>query len=179
MRANKNFFILALSLFSASVFAADYQEIANLGNTTPISSMQNDKQYQQEAEMAKKLQDPAYRAKIVKEQVKNEIAKMHVVETPELTVGKVETVQVKRDIYQSIGLVGCDKISQKWLVMHADQFKKYSPMFYVVNCPSDKAFKELQASTKYSMMAVNGAEFANVFKLKHYPVLITKEMVTQ
>ena len=170
--------MILLPLFALSFsygIAGDYVDVGSFGNTTDVQSTAD----QKDLELARNLQNPTFRKKYMKEQVQEGLAKLYQVSTPELKVGPVETKEIKRDIPQNVALVGCDEMSKKWLRQNAQQLSDYKPMVYVVNCDSKKQFDELKAVSNLPMMAINGSEFAKLYNLKHYPVLLTKDLVTQ
>ena len=105
------------------------------------------------------------------------------VRSAKLTPGSItpHPIDIKNPM-QPLVIVGCDPQSLKWLKRYGTKLKAIHAMGVVVNCDGQYNFKQLQNSSSIKLMPVRGDAFYQRFKafdLQHYPVLITKNYLTQ
>lgn len=101
--------------------------------------------------------------------------------TPELSVGRVQARKVNLPYLPApIFLIGTDKASLVWLNKHAKALKKAGAKGLVVNSDSPEALKTIiRAGQGVELTPTSGSELAKRFKLRHYPVLITRQQIAQ
>lgn len=100
------------------------------------------------------------------------------VNTPALTPGKVVTQQTGTNVPRPLFIVGDDALSHRWLTAYYPQLKKMNAIGLIVNVRTPHG---LQRFNQYplQMYPVPGHDFVKTFSLKHYPVLIHNENITQ
>lgn len=98
-----------------------------------------------------------------------------------LSLGQVQTKEVDNPaIVKPIALVGCDKYSVKWLHLREDKLKELNPVYYIINCDSKTDYKEFINKTGLTKaMAIDGSGFNKIYGVTNYPVLLTKNYITQ
>lgn len=101
--------------------------------------------------------------------------------TPEMTVGRVNARKVNLPYLPNpLFLIGTDKTSQAWLNKHANALKKAGAKGLIINSDSPNALKRtIQAGQGVQLSPASGTELAKRFKLRHYPVLITRQQIAQ
>jgi integrating conjugative element protein (TIGR03765 family) len=105
------------------------------------------------------------------------------VHSTKLTPGKVSPQAGDFKTHMKpIAIVGCDDASTRWLKFYGDKLKALHAIGFVVNCAGQGDFNALQKVSSVKLMPFNGDLLAKRFKafhLKHYPVLITQNYLTQ
>jgi integrating conjugative element protein (TIGR03765 family) len=167
--------LTAISVCTVSMaFAGDLKAIADVGATTQlqVSTKQN--------QLAKQLENPQFRAEFIESQLQQFEANRYQIKTPELTIGEISTYKVAHKyLPKPFALVGCDRTSMQWLEQNAQELIKNKPDIYVINCDGKADFNTLKELVPLKFLAINGSQFAKVYNLKHYPVLVTKELIAQ
>lgn len=102
------------------------------------------------------------------------------VRSSRLTPGKVITKHIQATLSQPIFIVGDDAMSKAWLRQYQQHLAKLRAKGYVVNVPSKEAMQALTASFSHlSLMAIPGDSIAKNLGLKHYPALISNNLIEQ
>ncbi|MEZ9997916.1 integrating conjugative element protein [Vibrio sp. 10N.261.46.A3] len=93
------------------------------------------------------------------------------VSTPSLTPGEVHKRPLKQTIRQPLFIVGADPMSHRWLKRHRDYLARIKAKGIVVDV---RTVSQLQALMNYDlpMYPIQGHEFADIFSITHYPVLL-------
>ncbi|MCW5588119.1 MAG: integrating conjugative element protein [Legionellales bacterium] len=119
--------------------------------------------------------------KIAKTQPKNAVLpKVFPVRSPALTPGKVMSKPIHVTLPQPIFIVGDDAMSKAWLRQYQQRLAKLRAKGYVVNVSSKEAMQALTAAFSHlSLMAIPGDSIAKNLGLKHYPALISNNLIEQ
>lgn len=109
------------------------------------------------------------------------VAKMAMPHTPEMSLGRVQPRKVKLDYLPSpMFLIGADQTSLRWLSNHKASLKKAGAVGLIVNADSHQQLqKAIQVTQGLQVSPASGSDLAKQFKLRHYPVLITKKQIAQ
>lgn len=99
------------------------------------------------------------------------------VTTPSMSPGTVESVQRRLPyLVQPFFLIGSDDYSKRWLLDRKTSLIKLKAIGYVINVNS---LADLQALSTLAgglrLAPISGEFFATQLKLKHYPVLISRQ----
>lgn len=103
------------------------------------------------------------------------------VSTPEMTVGKVQQRKINFPLLPApIFMIGTDKTSQKWLSNNKTALINMAAVGMIINTRSEKdTLETLKLATGLTVSTASATTFANQFKLRHYPVLISKTAIQQ
>ena len=99
-----------------------------------------------------------------------------------LTPGPVKTRKWPRQAFMgtTIAMVGYDKASVKWLKLKKKQLQTQDAVIMVVNVNTEQQFKKIQTFLpENQVLALSGDDVARQLQIRHYPVLITSQGVTQ
>jgi integrating conjugative element protein (TIGR03765 family) len=137
--------------------------LKDFGNTMPLA----------------KLNSPVKSGSI--NQALNNITSTFKVSTPIMHVGKVQSHAIKKvaGFTQPIFVLGCDKISAKWVSFYQARLKKLHAIGYVVNCGSKQEFLKLKGISNLPLMTIQGDAIKERFHLANYPFLLTREYISQ
>lgn len=110
-----------------------------------------------------------------------EKSKYENIKTPEMTVGKVQTKKVNLPMLMSpIFLVGTDNQSKQWLSSNKGALIKMSAIGMIINTTSEQdTVDTLNLASGLMVTTASASTLARRFKLRHYPILITKSRVQQ
>jgi integrating conjugative element protein (TIGR03765 family) len=153
--------------FFASIFADQVQTklvvLKDFGNTMPL----------------KNFNSPVKSGSI--NQTLNNITSTFKVSTPSMHVGKVQSHAIKNvaGFTQPIFVLGCDKISAKWVSFYQVRLKKLHAIGYVVNCAGKQEFLKLKGISNLPLMTIQGDAIKERFHLANYPFLLTREYISQ
>lgn len=103
------------------------------------------------------------------------------VESPGLTVGRVQTRQVKMaQSFAPFFIIGDDTVSRRWLERNKSVLKKKNAQGLVAQVESEEKFNELRAiGAGLRLLPFPATQLAKVFGVKHYPVYIGPDRITQ
>lgn len=103
------------------------------------------------------------------------------VRTPELSMGRVNKKSVNLPYLSSpIFLVGADRVSQSWLVKNKPALIKMGATGMIVNVDTEAELTVMaRLSDGLQVVPAPASSVAATYKIKHYPVLITKTQITQ
>jgi integrating conjugative element protein (TIGR03765 family) len=103
------------------------------------------------------------------------------VTTPEMTVGKVRQRQLNLPLLSSpIFLVGTDPVSKKWLANNKAALINMVAVGMIINTSSEKDTVDiLKMTSGLTVSTASASTLARRFKLRHYPVLISKKAIQQ
>lgn len=101
--------------------------------------------------------------------------------TPSMSVGKVKTRKIKTPMLpMPIFLIGTDSVSLKWLQTNKAVLMKMNAVGMIINSKShNDTAKTLKLGDGLQMTAVSAQGLSRQFQMKHYPVLITKNKISQ
>lgn len=127
------------------------------------------------------VHDQAHLKQIAQAQADKAIAGMYHVSTPSMQVGYVQSHHIKeiKGFEHPFAIVGCDAKSMQWLSHYADRLNQLQSSVYIVNCDSKTTYEQIKQLIKGQVLAVPGQEFAQQFHIKHYPFLVTHNMISQ
>lgn len=103
------------------------------------------------------------------------------VRTPELSVGRVIKKSVNLPYLSSpIFLIGADRTSQSWLVQNKQALIRMGAVGMLVNVGSETELSVMaRIASGLQVSPASASAVAATYKIKHYPVLITKTQITQ
>ena len=102
------------------------------------------------------------------------------IKTPELTPGPVRRQTLSRPFAAPLFLVGSDPLSLRWVVQHRAALSALGAVGLVVDIPDEAALNRVIAAAQgLNLLPASGADLARTLGLTHYPVLITKDGITQ
>jgi len=115
------------------------------------------------------------------QQIPVEKPKYENIKTPEMTVGKVQAKKINLPMLMSpIFLIGTDNQSKRWLSSNKDALIKMSAVGMIINTSSEQDTVEtLNLASGLLVTTASASTLARRFKLRHYPILITKNRVQQ
>lgn len=100
--------------------------------------------------------------------------------TSMLSVGKVKNRKIKNRMSRAICAIGDDKHSKKWIKKNRSKLSAINALCIVINVKSKKHFKSIKAlAPDVDFQASNGDVFAKQLKIKHYPFLLNKSLISQ
>ena len=100
------------------------------------------------------------------------------VKTASLSLGLTVPKKPPIPIYIPICIIGDDATSKRYLQSSKEKLQKIGAMCYVVNVGSQKSFNDLQKiAPEIELIPANGNDFIKLLGLKHYPVLITNDII--
>ena len=156
----------------ARVFAAPLTVIYDSGDTQPL------------APLLEILGDPPEIASSTLPAVPSVGAadlKQHLpIRTPQLTPGAVERQRIKRPFTTPLFLIGSDPLSVRWLIQHRSQLATLGAIGLIVEVPDEATLNRLVGLAQgLNLMPASGADLADTLGLTHYPILITKDGISQ
>ena len=102
------------------------------------------------------------------------------IHSPDLSPGRVPTVAVSRPFATPLFMLGSDPLSLRWLGARRAQLQKLGAIGLLVEVPDKAALQRvLAAAGDLSLIPASGSDLARSLELTHYPVLITREGVSQ
>ncbi|MDA5490235.1 integrating conjugative element protein [Yersinia kristensenii] len=102
------------------------------------------------------------------------------VHTPELSPGAVTARPLKLQGIPAVFIVGDDDLSRQWLSLRGEELKRLGAMGFVVNVAEVSRLHSLQALLpEIEMAPVSGSDLARRLQLRHYPLLITEQGLSQ
>ncbi len=101
----------------------------------------------------------------------------YTVKTTTLSPGNVASTMAENNITQPIFIVGDDALSLNWMKKNADELEKINAAGFLVNCNGQAEFDAISNATRLSLTPMNGDDFAELFHIKNYPVLITRASI--
>ena len=102
------------------------------------------------------------------------------IRTPQLTPGPVEQQQIKRPFTTPLFLIGSDPLSVRWLIRHRSQLATLGAIGLIVEVPDEATLNRLVGLAQgLNLMPASGADLADTLGLTHYPILITKDGISQ
>ena len=104
------------------------------------------------------------------------------VATEELAIGRLPSPFIPKKLPGAsypVLLVGADETSYRWLHANQETFRSMGAVGIVVNVETLAQLKQLEAVSGIRMNPVNGADFATMWGIQNYPVLITAEGIHQ
>lgn len=97
-----------------------------------------------------------------------------------MSVGKVVNRKIINRMPRTICVVGDDKRSKKWVKDNRSKLSASNALCIVVNVKSESRFKSIKAlAPDVDFQALNGDIFAKQLKIKHYPFLLNKNLLSQ
>ncbi|MBX9704959.1 MAG: integrating conjugative element protein [Gammaproteobacteria bacterium] len=97
-----------------------------------------------------------------------------------LSPGNVESISVHVVLTHPLFIIGDDARSKAWLVHYQKRLIMVRAQGLVVNIESHDAMTALQQQfTELPLIAISGDAIAQWLHLKHYPVLISNNMIEQ
>ncbi len=119
--------------------------------------------------------------KIAQLQPKNAVLpEIFPVRSPALTPGKVMPKPIQVTLPHPLFIVGDDAMSKAWLREYQQRLAKLRAKGYVVNVSSKEAMQTLTFVFNHlSLMAIPGDSLAKNLGLKHYPALISNNLIEQ
>lgn len=99
-----------------------------------------------------------------------------------LKVGKIKRQLAHYpNLVQPIFLIGKDATSLDWLEKHKTRLQKLKAIGFLIEANTPEEWKSIQASVppEITIIPANGSIFVKRFKIEHYPVLISQEMIEQ
>lgn len=111
----------------------------------------------------------------------NSVANYLPISTPELTLGDVKSQAMNNSqLIQPIFLIGSDDRSQTWLKQNGDQLKHIHAIGLLIQASTPNDIQTVQAlGNGLTIIPVSAKELIKRYGLVHYPVLITREGITQ
>lgn len=103
------------------------------------------------------------------------------IESPGLTVGRVETKQVRmKQSFSPFFIVGDDAVSRQWMERNKNVLQKKNAQGLVAQVESEEKFKELQLiGSGLRLIPFPATALAKAFGVKNYPVYIGPDQITQ
>lgn len=119
-------------------------------------------------------------APVMQPPVRQGLAAMLPVVTPELSPGEVEARPLQLPGIGALFLVGDDALSRAWLKAHADALAERHAAGMIVSVESIDAVQELrELAPGVPLAPASGSALARRLQLQHYPVLITDTGLSQ
>ncbi len=173
------FFLFVTLLGLTHMLLAEPAVIFDGGNTQPLSDI-----YQ-----APEPIDPST-IEIDKEQVIVDVQEqmkglkptaIYPIESPGLSIGRVATQKVRLGrVFAPFFIIGDDAISRQWLQRNQSVLKKKNAQGLVAQVESEKKFNELAALVPdIRLVPFPATALAKAFGVKHYPVYIGPDRITQ
>lgn len=107
-------------------------------------------------------------------------AKYYKINSKQLTPGKVAARDVNiKNLPQPIFIIGDDDKSLAWLDKYINNLKAINAIGFIVNLQSHEDYQAIVNKFHITLFPVNGDKMAQKFKVKHYPVLISKNRIEQ
>jgi integrating conjugative element protein (TIGR03765 family) len=101
--------------------------------------------------------------------------------TSNLIAGKASTRRVTHpELTQPFFLIGSDAASQDWLSHYAKRLKALHAVGFLVQADTKQDWQKMQLLAHgLPLIPTNGDIFAKRFSVKHYPLLITNNLIEQ
>ena len=79
-----------------------------------------------------------------------------------------------------LAIIGNDSLSQRWLQLNCQKLVSLKTQAMVVNVDSKASFDRLQKQCpNLAMVATNGTDLSQQLNIRHYPLILTRQGVTQ
>jgi integrating conjugative element protein (TIGR03765 family) len=103
------------------------------------------------------------------------------VRTPTMSPGKVDAYTVNlTQMSRPFFIIGSDSFSQKWLAKHAQKLVQLGAVGMLVQAETEADLRRIaDLGPDLRIAPVNGTDVAKNLHLKHYPVLISSQVVEQ
>jgi integrating conjugative element protein (TIGR03765 family) len=102
------------------------------------------------------------------------------ISSKELTPGSVEKRTINLpDLPKPIFIIGDDDFSMQWLDKYADALRKAGAIGFIVQLKDFDTYKSIKDKYRLNLFPKNGDALAKKFQVKHYPVLISKNLIEQ
>lgn len=108
------------------------------------------------------------------------LARILPIRSPSLTPGPVEARQVHTRLLQPLFLIGADPQSAAWLETNRPRLQQLNAIGMLVQAETEADLQAVAKTTQgLPLIPASGEALAQTLGLAHYPVLITREGITQ
>ena len=83
------------------------------------------------------------------------------------------------ELEQPICIVGADQFSQSWIAKHVENLENSQTICFVTNVTTDREVQLLRNISQKTMFLPADIGWVEMLGIKHYPALITNEVVFQ
>ncbi len=99
------------------------------------------------------------------------------VRTSTLSPDNAASTITENNITQPLFIVGDDALSINWMKKNARELTQLNAAGFLVNCSGQAEFDAISNATRLPLTPINGDDFAELFHIKNYPVLITRASI--